>query len=68
MRSSHSELEQAVVGSGKTAQRKFSRKGRGAPGYQLSPDHFLTASRMPAPDWAQKILCIIVPNQRVANL
>ena len=34
-------------------------------GYRLSPDHFQTASRMPATNWAQKILCIIVPNQRV---
>ena len=35
-----------------------------APGYRLSPDHFQKFKRMPAPDWAQKMLCIIVPNRR----
>ena len=49
-----SEIQGQSVGSGETARRKFSRKGGWVPGYQLSPDHFLMASRMPAPDWAQK--------------
>ena len=40
--------------------------GRKAPGYRLSPDHFQTVKRMLAPDWAQKMLCIIVPNWRTA--
>ena len=44
--------------------RKFSSKGGRAPGYLLTPDHFQKFNRMPAPDWAQKMLCIIVPNQR----
>ena len=35
-----------------------------APGYRLSPDHFQTVNRMLAPDWAQKMLCIIVPNRQ----
>ena len=40
--------------------------GGKAPGYRLSPDHFQTVKRMLAPDWAQKMLCIIVPNWRTA--
>ena len=40
--------------------------GRG-PGYRLSPDHFRTVKRMLAPDWAQKMLCIIGPNRRTAS-
>ena len=50
------------------ARRKFSRTGGRAPGYQVSPDHFQTASRIPAPDWAEKIPCIILPNRRAATL
>ena len=38
-----------------------------APGYRLSPDHFQTVKRMLVPDWAQKMLCIIVPNRRTAS-
>ena len=37
--------------------------GGRAPGYRLSPDHFQNVKRMLAPDWAQKMLCIIVPNR-----
>ena len=37
--------------------------GGRAPGYRLSPDHFQKVKRMLAPDWAQKMLCIIVPNR-----
>ena len=36
------------------------------PGYRLSPDHFQTVKRMLVPDWAQKMLWIIVPNRRTA--
>ena len=39
-----------------------------APGYRLSPDHFQTVKRMLAPDWAQKMLCIMVPNRWTASL
>ena len=35
-----------------------------APGYRLSPGHFQKFKRMPTPDWAPKMLCIIVPNRR----
>ena len=41
--------------------------GGRAPGYLLSPDHFQTVKRMLVPDWAQKMLCFIVPNQRTAS-
>ena len=54
--------------AGEMARRKFSRTGGRTPGYQVSPDHFQTASRIPAPDWAEKIPCIILPNRRAATL
>ena len=44
--------------------REFSNTGERAPEYRLSPDHFQKFKRMPASDWAQKMLCIIVPNRR----
>ena len=52
------------VGSGKKARRKFSSTGEKAPGYRLSPNYFQNFKPMPAPNWAQKMLCIIVPNRR----
>ena len=48
-------------------RRKFSSTGGKAPGYRLSPDHFQTVKQMLAPDWAQKMLCIIVPNRRTVS-
>ena len=62
---SSSETQGQSVGSGEKAGRKFSSKGERAPGYRLSPDHFQKFKRMPAPDWAQKMLCIIMPNRRI---
>ena len=50
-------------GAGEMARRKFSRTGGRTPGYQISLDHFQTASRIPAPDWAEKIPYIILPNR-----
>ena len=41
--------------------------GERAPGYRLSPNYFQKCKRMPAPDWAQKMLCIIVPNRRTVS-
>ena len=38
-----------------------------APGYRLSSNYFQKFKRMPAPDWAKKMLCIIVPNQRTVS-
>ena len=48
---------------GKGATKVLSKGGR-ALEYRLSPDHFQKFKRMSAPDWAQKKLCIIVPNRR----
>ena len=52
------------VGSGEKAGRKFSSTGERAPGYRLSPNYFQKFKQMPAPDWAQQMLCIIVLNRR----
>ena len=57
---------QSVKLGGKAPQ-KFSSIGGRAPGYRLSSDHFQTVKWMLAPDWAQKMLCIIVPNRRTAS-
>ena len=46
---------------------KFSSTSGRASGYRLSPDHFKTVKRIVAPDWAQKMFCIIVPNRRTAS-
>ena len=52
------------VGRKLRARRKFSSTDERAPGYRLSPNYFQKFKRMPAPDLAQKMLCIIVPNRR----
>ena len=62
-----SETQGQSVGSGERARRKFSSTGKRAPGYRLSPNYFQKFKRMPAPDWAQKMLCIIVPNRRTVS-
>ena len=62
-----SETQGQSVGSGERAGRKFSSTGERAPGYRLSPNYFKKFKRMPAPDWAQKMLCIIVPNRRTVS-
>ena len=64
---SSSETQGRSVGPGEKTRQKFSSTGGKAPGYRLSPDHFQTVKRMLAPDWAQKMLCIIVPNWRTAS-
>ena len=56
-----------VSRAGEKARRTFSSTGGKTPGYWLSPDHFQTVKRMLAPDWAQKMVCIIVPNRRTAS-
>ena len=58
-----SETQGRSVGSGE----KVSNTGERAPGYRLSPNYFQKFKRMPAPDWAQKMLCIIVPNRRTVS-
>ena len=62
-----SETQGWSVGPAEKARQKFSSTGGKAPGYRLSPDHFQTVKRMLAPDWAQKMLCIIVPNRRTVS-
>ena len=62
-----SEIQGQSVGSGEKVGRKFSRTGKRAPGYRLSPNYFQKFKWMPAPDWAQKMLCIIVPNRRTVS-
>ena len=54
----------AVSRVGRKGGTKVFITGERAPGYRLSPDRFQEIKRMPAPDWAQKMLCIIVPNRR----
>ena len=54
----------AVSRVGRKGGTKVFITGERAPGYRLSLDHFQKFKRMPAPDWAQKMLCIIVPNRR----
>ena len=55
------------VGSGERAGRTFSSTGKRAPWYRLSPSYFQKFKWVPAPDWAQKMLCIIVPNRRTVS-
>ena len=62
-----SETQGKSVGSGEKVGRTFSSTGERAPGYRLSPNYFQKFKRMPAPDWAQKLLCIIVPNRRTVS-
>ena len=57
------ETQGQSVGSGEKAGRKFLSTGERAPGYRLSLNYFQKFKQMPAPDWAQKTLCIIVPNR-----
>ena len=62
-----SETQGQSVGSGEGAWRKFSSTGERAPGYRLSPSYFQNFKRMPALDWAQKMLCNIVLNRRTVS-
>ena len=62
-----SETQGQSVGSGEKAGQKFSSTGKRAPGYRPSPSYFQNFKRMPAPDWARKMLCIILPNRRTVS-
>ena len=57
----------AVRRAGRKGATKVFKHRRKAPGYRLSPDHFKTVKRKLAPDWAQKMLSIIVRNRRTAS-
>ena len=61
---SSSETQGRSVRSGEKAGRKFSSTGERAPRDRLLPNYFQKFKRMPAADWAQKMLCFIVPNRR----
>ena len=63
-RSAHPRRPWGSQSSREKGGTKFSSKGGRAPGYRLSLDHLQKFQWMPAPDWAQKMLCIIVPNRR----
>ena len=67
VRSPSSETQEQSVGSGEKAERKFSSTGERALGYRLSSNYFQKFKQMPAPDWAQKMLCIIVPNRQTVS-
>ena len=62
-----SETQGQSVGLGERTWLKSLSTGERAPGYRLSPSYFQNFKRMPAPDWAQKMLCIIVPNRRTVS-
>ena len=62
-----SETQGQSVGPGEKARGKFSSTGGRAPRYRLSQDHFQTVKWMLVPDWAQNLLCIIVPNRRTVS-
>ena len=64
---SSSETQGQSVGPGEKVRQKFSITGVRAPGYRLSPNYFQKFKQMPAPDWVQKMLCIIVPNRRTVS-
>ena len=62
-----SETQGWSLGPEEKARKQFSSTGGKAPKYRLSPDHFQTVKRLLAPDWAEKMLRIIVPNRRTAS-
>ena len=62
-----SETQGQSVRSGEKAERKFSSTGERAPGHRLLPYYFQKLKRTPVPDWAQKMLCIIVLNRRTVS-
>ena len=65
--SSSSETQGQSVGSGEKVGRKFSSTGKRDPGYRLSPNYFQKFKRVPAPDWAHRMFCVIVPNRRTVS-
>ena len=64
------ETQGQSVGSGEKAGRTFSSMGEWAPGYRLFPIYFPKFKRMPAPNWAQKIVPIrwTVPHHNLLNI
>ena len=58
----------AVSRVGRKSGTKAFKYGRRALRYRLVPNYFQKFKRMPVPDWAQKMLCIIVLNRRTVSL
>ena len=56
----------AVSRVGRKGAMKVFKDGRKSPWVPTLTRPFQTAKRMLAPDWAQKMLRIIVPNRRTA--
>ena len=57
----------AVSRVGRKGRTKVFKTGEKTPGYRLSSNYFQKLKWMPAPAWAQKMLCIIVPNRRTVS-
>ena len=62
-----SETQGQSVRLGEKAGQKFSSTGERAPGYWPSLSYFQKFKQMLALDWAQKMLCIIMPNRRTVS-
>ena len=56
----------AFSGAGRKGATKVFNHGWKSP-WVLPSDHFQTVERLLAPDWAQKLLCIIVPNRQTVS-
>ena len=62
--STSSETQGQSVGLGEKAGRSFQLRAKEPLGtYSILTELFPKIQAMPSPDWAQKMLCIIVPNR-----
>ena len=62
--STSSETQGQSVGLGEKAGRSFQLRAKEPLGtYSILTELFPNIQAMPSPDWAQKMLCIIVPNR-----
>jgi len=57
----------AVSRAGRKGATKVFKHRRKSPWVPTLTGHFQTVKRMLAPDWAQKMLCIVVPNRRIVS-
>ena len=65
---SSSETQGQSVGLGEKAGRSFQLRAKEPLGtYSILTELFPKIQAMPSPDWAQKMLCIIVPNRRTVS-
>ena len=56
------DVENILGDQGERARRKFSSTGE-----RTISNHFQEFKRMPVPDWAQKMLCIIEPDRQTVS-